>query len=55
MTTTNFNFNNIIFFNFMYKLYDNVCEAFGIGVNTFKLSMEASFVETEEVNIILKI
>lgn len=59
MTNTNPNFNNIIFFKSMYKLYDNVCEAFGIGVNTLKLSVYTSFlkheienIETKEVNII---
>lgn len=35
MPKTNPNFNNIIFVKFMYKLYDNVCEAFDIGVNTY--------------------
>lgn len=30
----------------MFKLYDNVCEAFGIGVNTLKLSIDTSFFET---------
>lgn len=38
MPKTNPNFNNIIFVKFMYKLYDNVCEAFGIGVNTYLLT-----------------
>lgn len=46
MTKTNPNFNNIIFFKFMFKLYDNVCEAFGIGVITLKLSIDTSFFET---------
>lgn len=47
MTKTNPNFNNIIFFKFMNKLYDNVCEAFGIGVNTLKLSVDISFLKHE--------
>lgn len=45
MKKTNPNFTDKIIFKFMYKLYDNVCEAFGIGVNTLILPVETFFLK----------